>query len=1344
MGYKTTYIDGDLALGRNAEIGGDVDIHGMARVKSHLKVEGFLDAPNIKGALKGFFRNEDELQKEFPKPRPGWMAIVLEGESVERGFVHVVKDGAWEQVGKEAKPLELVIDSLNVYSTKTELASTKEELLKRLQGVSENSNASTDPFRYLGDFNSIEDLEGVLDGMMSSVKNHVGIFRAVVSTRVITVVNNPISAGDGEYNQMIMGCLRIKDNGKLGEHGQSFNVLYRISYNGEWLKWNIANKAIIDDMLKSFKAEINIEVENVEAELLSRIQGTSENTSAWDDSFKKLVYTNTYGDVYDNFPNYDALVAVLDTWHGEKADSTQEYLGHFRAKVTHIPIEIFSSVIGWGDTDGEEPDNSVWVQEIKGAIAIDTGATNHLGEDNERGYDDMVYPNSTASQKWYPRTYKQAIRTVSPLDNSKCIHTLRRVYNGTEGWSDWVEVDNPYMTSPLYGKNVLILGGSFAHNMEAYGSSTIYGFTLEGRKYTIQNYIAKELGLKRFDNFAVGGQGVCISKFQYSLYEQLEEALYCAASRGYTYDAVILQGGINDYSSHSPLGSLSDEAGDDTVYASYKKIINKLRTTYHTENAKIFMTTPFKAFHKREYWDSTVQTVNDAGHRYYDYVQAMREIAQYASIPLLDIWSIQQVDENNFEEYYKDDSIHPNGKGYLQVTPAYIEFLAWGKGSNNVDITTYITEVEKRIQGTSINTDAARDPFKYLGEFESFDKLIEKLDTMHTIEGVKGSAVHDGHFRARVGTKLVDIFNEAQGYDTDVWSQRITCAGVVLRNEVKRNDPKYEQSTDDKPLYYRLRTYSQKFVNTPGGGEDFDVKGGVKTYCRRHRIVSKLDGKNVISVPEWTPWYDVENPYVQSQNYGKKIAIFGGSFAQNMALSGDTWGFTEGGTEYSLIDYLAEKLGATAFDDYAVGEQGMRSDDANPFKVPIMTQLRKAQSLNTYDIYIIMGGINDYGQHVPLGDSHGYSANDESASEEQKISYCGWLRAAIDYIRTYAKDAKIYTITPFKGYNTEAYWNSRTAQRNNNGDSFYEFVQAQKMVAQATAIPCLDMWSMQGFGGAGASYYYYKDLLHPNGLGYYKASEKMLEFLAYGVGSGAVDVKALTDLNSKSEIEQGEHLALRALFVAVGAEYNDSGADKTKTAPWGETVTHKAGHYYLNGLGDITEKQMIDIYNAPRSITTSAYAGNECRTFIINKGSASVAYPSLGGVFMATYNLETIGSGSETLYTSGMCDYMFHQCVKLKHIILKQFILTYAKSTVNMFSGCSSLITVKIDGLKLNLSLKNSPVISKESVLYIIQKAAPSSAITLTLHPEAYARLADDADIVAALTAQPLITLVSA
>ena len=66
-------------------------------------------------------------------------------------------------------------------------------------------------------------------------------------------------------------------------------------------------------------------------------------------------------------------------------------------------------------------------------------------------------------------------------------------------------------------------------------------------------------------------------------------------------------------------------------------------------------------------------------------------------------------------------------------------------------------------------------------------------------------------------------------------------------------------------------------------------------------------------------------------------------------------------------------------------------------------------------------------------------------------------------------------------------------------------------------------------------------------------------------------------------------------YVAAGAEWNGTGADIVKTTPWADladddadkTVVHKAGYWYLNGLGDITNEQMRVIYNRTNSFASS-------------------------------------------------------------------------------------------------------------------------------------------------------------
>ena len=86
----------------------------------------------------------------------------------------------------------------------------------------------------------------------------------------------------------------------------------------------------------------------------------------------------------------------------------------------------------------------------------------------------------------------------------------------------------------------------------------------------------------------------------------------------------------------------------------------------------------------------------------------------------------------------------------------------------------------------------------------------------------------------------------------------------------------------------------------------------------------------------------------------------------------------------------------------------------------------------------------------------------------------------------------------------------------------------------------------------------------------------------------------------------------------------------------------------------------------------------------------------------------------------------------------------YTPSASEFFYYAYALEHIRLYKLSYNVNLSYSKNISKESVWHMIQNATPTSAITITLHAGAYARLADDADIVAALEAQPLVSLVSA
>ena len=222
-------------------------------------------------------------------------------------------------------------------------------------------------------------------------------------------------------------------------------------------------------------------------------------------------------------------------------------------------------------------------------------------------------------------------------------------------------------------------------------------------------------------------------------------------------------------------------------------------------------------------------------------------------------------------------------------------------------------------------------------------------------------------------------------------------------------------------------------------------------------------------------------------------------------------------------------------------------------------------------------------------------------------------------------------------------------------------------------------------------------------------------------------------------------------YEAAGAVWNGTGADIVKTAPWADmvdddadkVVTHKAGYWYLNGLGDITNEQMRMIYleSTPTLLNKDSISGLKARTNVkVNSVGAVVDLSRIGSV-----------SKSEVLSVSGdakmtQCPSMFYSCPKLVHIVA-QFNFTYAKSDATNsyeFRDCIFLKSVRLYKLKVSINLISCKYFASKSILFMIKNEAATSAITITLHADAYARAMANADIVAALQAHPNVSLASA
>jgi hypothetical protein len=104
--------------------------------------------------------------------------------------------------------------------------------------------------------------------------------------------------------------------------------------------------------------------------------------------------------------------------------------------------------------------------------------------------------------------------------------------------------------------------------------------------------------------------------------------------------------------------------------------------------------------------------------------------------------------------------------------------------------------------------------------------------------------------------------------------------------------------------------------------------------------------------------------------------------------------------------------------------------------------------------------------------------------------------------------------------------------------------------------------------------------------------------------------------------------------------------------------------------------------------------------------------------------------------------YAFYDMCRLKSVKLEN--ATNVKNFSNCFARCYCLEELKISKLKCNLWIEWSPLLTKESILYLINNEAADSSITITLHADVYAKYAEDTDVVGALSNHPNVLLASA
>lgn len=134
--------------------------------------------------------------------------------------------------------LQTSIDDETLRATAAE-----DELMNRIKGTSTKSNPGTDPFKFLGEYNSNYKVGIVGIDLFSDAINKLttqeecGYYRAKVDFRDIEINNILLSVGTRNILQVVKGAVNIANNAITNDDSGVYRILYRQHANDAWGKW---------------------------------------------------------------------------------------------------------------------------------------------------------------------------------------------------------------------------------------------------------------------------------------------------------------------------------------------------------------------------------------------------------------------------------------------------------------------------------------------------------------------------------------------------------------------------------------------------------------------------------------------------------------------------------------------------------------------------------------------------------------------------------------------------------------------------------------------------------------------------------------------------------------------------------------------------------------------------------------------------------------------------------------------------------------------------------------------------------------------------------------------------
>lgn len=191
------------------------------------------------------------------------------------------------------------------------------------------------------------------------------------------------------------------------------------------------------------------------------------------------------------------------------------------------------------------------------------------------------------------------------------------------------------------------------------------------------------------------------------------------------------------------------------------------------------------------------------------------------------------------------------------------------------------------------------------------------------------------------------------------------------------------------------------------------------------------------------------------------------------------------------------------------------------------------------------------------------------------------------------------------------------------------------------------------------------------------------------------------------------------------------------------------GYWELNGLTDMTNEDMQDSYLkcnmysdillAPAKYMNKLFRtnilGNISMAATVPASPAQLVYRGDSALEILNFNFKPSGSEIPLYYFTNM-DFCFYGCKALRSI--RGSIKCTNASFTEAFKGCELLTNIKLLNVSKAISFADSPNLSRESLLYLINNAG-TATFTITLHADTYAWASVDEDIQAALAKTNII-----